>query len=82
MERMQKGNAVTKKKRKMLPGVSRARRSKTGKNRGMLILISDQEKLQIERAAAREGGSMSRFMVERALKSSRSSTRAISRGCW
>lgn len=59
---------MTKKKRKMLPGVSRARRTKTGKNRGMLILISDQEKLQVERAAAREGVSMSRFIVERALK--------------
>jgi uncharacterized protein (DUF1778 family) len=46
----------------------------------MLILISDQEKLQIQRAAAREGVSMSRFIVERALESSRSSTSAISRG--
>ncbi len=61
---------MTKKKRKMLPGVSRARRTKTGKNRGMLILISDEEKLEIERAAAHEGLSMSRFIVERALKAS------------
>lgn len=59
---------MIKRKRKMLPGISRARRTKTGKNRGMLILISDHEKMQIERAAAREGVSMSRFIVERALK--------------
>jgi len=39
----------------MLPGVSRARRKKTGKNKGMLILVSDEEKLEIEKAAAREG---------------------------
>ena len=58
---------MTKKNRKMLPGGSRARRTKTGKNRGMLILISDEEKLEIERAAALEGVSMSRFIVERAL---------------
>jgi len=62
---------VIKKKRKMLPGVLRARRTKTGKNRGMLILVSDEEKLQIERAAAREGVSMSRFIVERALKAAK-----------
>lgn len=62
---------MIKKKRKMLPGVLRARRTKTGKNRGMLILVSDEEKLQIERAAAREGVSMSRFIVERALKAAK-----------
>ena len=54
-------------KRKMSPGVSRARRPKTGNNRGMLILLSEEEKLNIEKAAAREGVSMSRFIVERAL---------------
>jgi len=70
---------VTKKKRKMLRGVSRARRRKTGKNRGMLILISDQEKLQVERAAAREGVSMSRFIVERALKAAKRALEASRR---
>jgi hypothetical protein len=45
-------------KRLMSPGVSRARRPKTGNNKGVLIL---------ERAAAKEAVSMSRFIVERAL---------------
>ncbi len=54
-------------KRKMSPGVSRARRPKTGNNRGMLILLNEEEKMNIEKAAAREGVSMSRFIVERAL---------------
>jgi len=55
----------------MLPGVSRARRAKTGNNKGVLILISDAEKLEIEKAAARKGVSMSRFIVERALKTAK-----------
>ena len=54
-------------KRKMSPGVSRARRAKTGNNKGMLILLSQEEKMSIEKAAAKEGVSMSRFIVERAL---------------
>jgi uncharacterized protein (DUF1778 family) len=54
-------------KRKMSPGVSRARRPRTGSNKGMLILLSDAEKMSIEKAAAKEGVSMSRFIVERAL---------------
>ena len=54
-------------KRKMSPGVSRARRPKTGNNKGMLILLSDEEKMSIEKAAARMGISMSRFIVERSL---------------
>lgn len=62
---------MTEKKRKMLPGVSRARRTKTGKNRGMLILISDEEKLEIERSSAQRGVSMSRFIVERVLSAAK-----------
>ena len=58
-------------KRKMSPGVSRARRPKTGGNKGMLILLNDEEKMNIERAAAKEGISMSRFIVERALNAAR-----------
>ena len=54
-------------KRKMSPGVSRARRPKTGNNKGMLILLNEEEKMSIEKAAAKEGVSMSRFIVERAL---------------
>lgn len=58
-------------KRKMSPGVSRARRPKTGNNKGMLILLSEEEKTSIEKAAAREGVSMSRFIVERALNAAK-----------
>ena len=54
-------------KRKMSAGVSRARRPKTGSNKGMLILLNDEEKMSIEKAAARVGVSMSRFIVERSL---------------
>lgn len=49
-------------------GVSRARRAKTGKNKGMLILLTKEEKLHIEHAAAKSGVSMSRFIVERSLQ--------------
>jgi len=55
-------------KRKRLPGGSRSRRPKTGKNRGMLILLDDAEKMRIEKAAAKKGVSLSRFIVERALR--------------
>ena len=42
-----------------------ARRPKTGSNKGMLILLNEEEKMNIEKAAAMEGVSMSRFIVER-----------------
>ena len=42
-------------KRKMSPGVSRGRRPKTGNNKGMLILLNEEEKMNIEKAAARRG---------------------------
>ena len=54
-------------KRKMSRGVSRARRPRTGRNKGMLILLSDEEKMNIEKAAEKMGISMSRFIIERAL---------------
>lgn len=59
---------MKKKQPKRLPGGSRSRRPRTGKNRGMLILLSEDEKLSIEQAAAKSGISMSRFIVERALR--------------
>jgi len=52
-------------------GASRARRPRTGKNRGMLISIAEEEKMWIEQAAAKEGISMSRFVVERALSAAK-----------
>ena len=62
---------MTKKKRKMLAGVNRARRPKTGENKGLLILLSKEEKQEIEKAAAQENVSMSRFIVERALQAAK-----------
>ena len=58
-------------KRSMSPGFSRARRPKTGNNKGMLILLNEVEKMSIEKAAAKEGVSMSRFIVERALNAAK-----------
>jgi uncharacterized protein (DUF1778 family) len=37
----------------------------------MLILLNEEEKTSIEKAAAREGVSMSRFIVERALNAAK-----------
>jgi uncharacterized protein (DUF1778 family) len=37
----------------------------------MLILLNEVEKMSIEKAAAKEGVSMSRFIVERALNAAR-----------
>ena len=48
-----------------------SRRPKTGNNKGMLILLSQEEKISIEKAAAKEGVSMSRFIVERALNAAK-----------
>jgi hypothetical protein len=62
---------MKKPKRKMSPGVSRARRPRTGRNKGMLSLLSDDEKMNIEKAAEKMGISMSRFIVERALHSAK-----------
>jgi uncharacterized protein (DUF1778 family) len=59
---------MKKKQHNRLPGGSRSRRPRTGKNRGMLILLSEEEKLSIEQAAAKKGISMNRFIVERALR--------------
>ena len=50
-------------KRKMSPGVSRARRPKTGNNKGMLILLSEEEKTNIEKAARKQGLSVPQFVT-------------------
>ena len=55
------------KRKSVSTGVSRSRRPKTGRNKGMQILLAEEEKMWIEKAAAKEGISMSRFVVERAL---------------
>jgi hypothetical protein len=52
-------------KGEMSPGVSRARRPKTGSDKGMLILLNEEEKMSIKKSATKER--VSRFIVERAL---------------
>jgi hypothetical protein len=52
---------MTRPKRKMSSGASRARRPKTGNNKGMLILLSEEEKISIEKAAAKRGGQYEPF---------------------
>ena len=37
----------------------------------MLVLLNEQEKMDIEKAAAKQGVSMSRFIVERALNAAK-----------
>jgi len=49
-------------------GRARARRTRTGKHKRLAVRLSEKEKARIERAAARAGLSMGRFIVERALK--------------
>jgi uncharacterized protein (DUF1778 family) len=64
--------AIKKRKKKSTSaGRNRARRPKTGENKGLLILLSTEEKHEIEKAAAKMGISMSRFVVERALRAAR-----------
>ena len=55
----------------MSPSVSRGLRPKTGSNKGMLILLNEEEKMSIKKAAAKEGVSISRFIVERALNAAK-----------
>jgi uncharacterized protein (DUF1778 family) len=59
------------KKRKSNPtleGRTRARRPKSGKNKGFLIAMSAEEKHHLEKAAAIKGISLNRFIVEKALQ--------------
>jgi uncharacterized protein (DUF1778 family) len=53
----------------MSPGVSRARRPKTGSNKGILILLNEEEKMSIKKSATKEW--VSRFIVERALNAAK-----------
>ena len=62
------------KKKKSKPtaqGRARARRPKSGKNKGFLITMSEEEKRELENAAAIQGISLNRFIMERALKDAR-----------
>lgn len=62
------------KKKKNKPttqGRARARRPKSGKNKGFLITMSEEEKRELENAAALQGVSLNRFIMERALKDAR-----------
>lgn len=49
-------------------GRARARRARTGTHKRLAVRLSEDEKAKIERAAARAGLSMGRFIVERALE--------------
>ncbi len=58
---------ASKKKQKRRSGRNRARRPRTGENKRLAIRLSKDEKSKIERAAAKAGLSMGRFIVERIL---------------
>lgn len=60
-----------KRKRKVLDG-TRAHRPRIGHSKRLLVQLTDQEKIEMEKAAAKAGLSLSRFIVERALKAARS----------
>ena len=49
-------------------GRARARRARTGTHKRLAVRLSEDEKAKIERAAARAGLSMGRFIVERVLE--------------
>jgi uncharacterized protein (DUF1778 family) len=57
--------------RQLSPGISRSRRPKKGLNKLITFWVTEEEKQNIERAAATSGVSVSRFVMERALKSAR-----------
>jgi uncharacterized protein (DUF1778 family) len=60
---------VTRKhKTKGRSGRNRGRRPRTGANKRLAIRLSKEEKSKIERAAAKAGVSMGRFIVERTLQ--------------
>lgn len=52
-------------------GISRSRRPKKGLSKQITFWVSDEEKLRIEQAAAAAGVSMSRFVMEKALKAAK-----------
>lgn len=61
-----------KKSKLVVEGRTRARRPKSGKNKGFLIALSIEEKQELERAAAIKGVSLNRFIVEKALQEAHS----------
>lgn len=60
-----------KKSKPLTQGRARARRPKSGKNKGFLITMSEEEKLELEKAAAIQGVSLNRFIMEKALREAR-----------
>ena len=52
-------------------GWTRARRPKTGSYKKLLVVLSDKEKVEMDCAAKKAGLSLSRFILERALKAAR-----------
>ena len=59
-----------KRKREAVDG-TRAHRPRIGHNKRLLIQLTDQEKIEMEKAATKAGLSLSRFIVERALRAAR-----------
>lgn len=57
--------------RQVSPGISRSRRPKKGLTKQITFWVSEEEKEDIERAAAAAGVSMSRFVMEKALKAAK-----------
>ena len=61
---------MVKRKRKA-SGWTRTRRTKTGAYKKLLVVLSDEEKVEMDHAAKKTGLSLSRFILERALKAAR-----------
>ena len=61
----------TREAREVSPGISRSRRPKKGLTKQITFWVSEEEKEDIERAAASAGVSMSRFVMEKALKAAK-----------
>jgi len=57
--------------RKLAPGIHGSRRPKKGLTKQITFWVSEEEKQRIEQAAAAAGLSMSRFVMEKALKAAK-----------
>ena len=62
---------VKKKRKRDVVDGTRAHRPRIGHNKRLLIQLTDQEKIEMEKAATKAGLSLSRFIVERALRAAR-----------
>lgn len=62
--------------RHVSPGISRLRRPKKGLTKQITFWVSEEEKEEIERAAASANVSMSRFVMEKALKAAKKALRS------